>query len=85
MQTIVDVFSEQCRYAKPMETSAIVSKIVNVVRCACPVKGFVKFEDGYWWDVGEAGARERVLFMLRDSLTGPTQDRSVWNLQSQIE
>ena len=48
--------------------SIIVSKIVDIVREACPVGSFVKQEDGAWWEVSDLMARERVGSMLRDSL-----------------
>eukprot|EP00980_Cylindrotheca_fusiformis_P013697 scaffold3515_cov126-Cylindrotheca_fusiformis.AAC.46 len=54
--------------------SAIVSEIMRNVRAVCPEPTFVKFEDGGWWEVGNAFAREKIGCMFRDALH--TQYRS---------
>jgi hypothetical protein len=56
--------------------STIVSAIIATVRQACyPVAAFVKHEqDGAWWEVDDAFAREKIGCLLRDRLH--TQYRS---------
>eukprot|EP00980_Cylindrotheca_fusiformis_P013690 scaffold3515_cov126-Cylindrotheca_fusiformis.AAC.39 len=54
--------------------SAIVSEIMRNVRAVCPEPTFVKFEDGGWWEVDNAFAREKIGCMFRDALH--TQYRS---------
>jgi hypothetical protein len=57
------------------EKSAIVSAIVNYVREASPGGAFVKQEDnGEWWEVDDAFAREKIGCIFRDILH--TQYRS---------
>eukprot|EP00980_Cylindrotheca_fusiformis_P013693 scaffold3515_cov126-Cylindrotheca_fusiformis.AAC.42 len=48
--------------------SAIVSDIMRSVRAVCPEPTFVKFEDGSWWEVDKAFAREKIGCMFRDAL-----------------
>eukprot|EP00980_Cylindrotheca_fusiformis_P013687 scaffold3515_cov126-Cylindrotheca_fusiformis.AAC.36 len=54
--------------------SAIVSEIIRNVRSVCPEPTFVKFEEGVWWEVDTAFAREKIGCMFRDALH--TQYRS---------
>jgi len=51
-----------------LEKSLIVSSIVDSVRQASPDGGFVKEENGRWYEVGDHIAREKVGQCLRDSL-----------------
>ncbi|KAG7337299.1 hypothetical protein IV203_030155 [Nitzschia inconspicua] len=69
LKVIVSTFLEEySKAANRIEKSIIVSKIVDMVREACPVGAFIKQENGHWWEVSDHMARERVGSMLRDSL-----------------
>ena len=57
-----------------LEKSAIVSTIVDLVKKCTTEGGFVKFEEGKWWEVEDSVAREKVGCILRDCLH--TQYRS---------
>lgn len=57
-----------------LDKSAIVSRIVNVVKQAASEGAFVKFEQGRWWQVEDGPAREKVGCIFRDCLH--TQYRS---------
>jgi hypothetical protein len=51
------------------EKSSIVSAIVERVREASPVGGFIKQEDnGEWWEVDDSFAREKIGCIFRDIL-----------------
>jgi hypothetical protein len=59
------------RYAEAStkyEKSSIVSDIVETIRQTSSNGGFVKQEDGIWYEVGDHLAREKVGQNLRDSL-----------------
>ena len=43
-----------------LEKSIVVSKIVEAIRSASPEGGFVKKENGRWYEVGDHMAREKV-------------------------
>lgn len=51
-----------------LEKSAIVSKLVDLVRESSPEGAFVRYEGGCWWEVSDAVAREKVGAQLRDLL-----------------
>ena len=51
------------------EKGYIVSKVMNLIRDACPVGAFVTFEDGRWWQVSERTSREKVGSYFRDCLS----------------
>jgi hypothetical protein len=51
------------------EKSNIVSAIIATIRQACPPGGgFVKFEEGEWWEVDDSFAREKIGCLFRDCL-----------------
>jgi hypothetical protein len=50
------------------EKSNIVSAIIATIRQACPGAGFVKFEEGEWWEVDDGFAREKIGCLFRDCL-----------------
>jgi hypothetical protein len=73
LKSIVNTFLKPYSEAKnKLEKTAIVSSIVGVIKRGGGT--FVKCEDGVWWEVGEAIAREKVGSQLRDYLH--TQYRS---------
>lgn len=47
-----------------LEKGMIVSKVMNIVKEACPVGAFVAFEKGRWWQVSERTSREKVGSLL---------------------
>lgn len=51
-----------------VDKSTIVSTIIASVRQAAPDGAFVKLEDGAWWEVEEAFAREKIGCVFRDCL-----------------
>jgi hypothetical protein len=58
-----------------VQKSAIVSTIIDKVKQASPKSGgFIKYEDGNWWEVDDAFAREKIGGLFRDFLH--TQYRS---------
>jgi hypothetical protein len=65
VSTFLDEYSKK---SKRVEKSVTVSKIIDMVREACPVGAFIKREKGIWWEVSDCVARERVGAILRDSL-----------------
>ena len=44
------------KFAKSM----IVTEIMGSIRSASPKGGFVKFQNGQWWEVGDHLAREKI-------------------------
>jgi hypothetical protein len=52
------------------DKSAVVSRVVEEVRAACPMVGaFIKRDKyGCWWETDELAAREKVGYVLRDLL-----------------
>lgn len=49
--------------------STIVTKVMNIIREACPDGGaFIKQQDGRWYEVSERCAREKVGALFRDCL-----------------
>lgn len=58
------------RATSKIEKSMIVSEIVSSIRSASPTGGFVKEENGIYYDVGDRIAREKTGQALRDSLHG---------------
>lgn len=59
-----------------LEKSMIVSKVMKIVREACPVGSFVAFEQGRWWQVSERTSREKVGSYFRDFLAGKYRSSS---------
>jgi len=59
-----------------LNKSLIVSKVMKIVREACPVGSFVAFEDGRWWQVSERTSREKVGSYFRDFLAGKYRSSS---------
>lgn len=57
-----------------VEKTVIVTSIIDAVKQVSPDGGFVKYEDGCWWEVDDAFAREKIGCLFRDSLH--TQYRS---------
>lgn len=48
------------------ERSVIVSKVISIIKEACPVGSFVKMENGVWYQVPDKIAREKIFTMFRD-------------------
>jgi len=61
---------EYCHAVGKVEKSSIVTKVMNIIREACPVGSFVTFENGRWWSVSERTSREKVGSYFRDCLGG---------------
>lgn len=57
-----------------VDKSTIVTNIIDNVKRFAPSGAFVKYEAGFWWEVEDAFAREKIGCMFRDSLH--TQYRS---------
>lgn len=53
-----------------LEKSFIVTKVMNIIREACPIGAFVAMEKGRWWQVSERTSREKVGSYFRDCLAG---------------
>ncbi|CAJ1946034.1 unnamed protein product [Cylindrotheca closterium] len=69
------------KYLKPyseaknkMAKSSIVAEIMGQIKVLCTDVAFVKLENGVWWEVDDAFAREKIGCMFRDTLH--TQYRS---------
>jgi hypothetical protein len=70
LRVLVQSFIPQFRQAEgKLEKGMIVSKVMNIVKDACPVGGFVTFENGRWWQVSERTSREKVGSLFRDFLS----------------
>ena len=68
-KTIKDSIPEYAKAKSKLQKSIIVTAIVDSVRDFTPNGGFVKkFEDGCWYEVGDAVAREKIGQCLRDAL-----------------
>ena len=70
-QQMVERQSE--RYSKAegkLGKTLIVSEIIDTIRGKSPGGGFVKQENGKWYEVGDWSAREKVSQSLRDLLHG---------------
>ena len=50
-----------------IEKSTIVSEIVDAIYLSSPDGGFVRYQDGQWWEVGTPQAREKTGQLLRAS------------------
>jgi len=57
-----------------VEKTSIVSAIIRSVKEQAPNGAFIKYEDGAWWEVDDAFAREKIGCLFRDCLF--TQYRS---------
>jgi hypothetical protein len=69
LKVIASLFLAEYNDAKSQIAKAsIITKIIDIVREACPVGAFVRYEDGSWWEVSDAVAREKVGVVLRDLL-----------------
>jgi hypothetical protein len=68
-KTVKDFVPQYSKATTKLEKSLLVSAIVDSVRDNAPEGGFVKkFEDGDWYEVGDACAREKIGQTLRDAL-----------------
>ena len=47
---------------------AIVDQVLHIIRKACPVGAFVKFENGRYYEIDDRSAREKVGAHFRDCL-----------------
>ena len=71
LRVLVKNFIPQYNQANgKLEKSFIVTKVMNIIREACPVGGFVALENGRWWQVSERTSREKVGSYFRDCLAG---------------
>ena len=57
---------KQC--TNKIDKTAVVSRLVDMVREACPTGAFVKQIDGRWWECDGHACREKVGYVLRDLL-----------------
>lgn len=65
LRVIVQSFIPQFSQADgKLEKGMIVSKVMSIVKEACPVGAFVTFEKGRWWEVSERTSREKVGSLL---------------------
>jgi hypothetical protein len=69
-RSVIDKAVEKYEKASSrMEKTIVVSNIVETVRSnSCGGGGFVKYEDGHWYEVGDSMAREKVGQSLREKL-----------------
>ena len=71
LRVLVKNFIPQYNQANgKLEKSFIVTKVMNIIREACPVGAFVAMEKGRWWQVSERTSREKVGSYFRDCLAG---------------
>lgn len=69
LRVLVQSFIPQFSQAEgKFEKGLIVSKVMNMVKEACPVGAFVANEKGRWWQVSERTSREKVGSLFRDFL-----------------
>mmetsp|Transcript_27951 Transcript_27951/g.52411 ORF Transcript_27951/g.52411 Transcript_27951/m.52411 type:complete len:384 (+) Transcript_27951:414-1565(+) len=55
--------------ANKVEKTEIVTNIIETIKQGCPDQpGFLKKEDGVWWEVDDAFAREKIGCIFRDQL-----------------
>lgn len=65
LRVLVESFIPEFRKADgKLEKGAVVSKVMNIVKEACPVGAFVAYEKGRWWQVSERTSREKVGSLL---------------------
>jgi hypothetical protein len=64
---VTQYFQQYSESRKRIDKSAIVSRVVNMVKqVAAPEVAFVKFEQGQWWQVEDGVAHEKVGRLFRD-------------------
>lgn len=70
LRVLVESFIPQFSKADgKLEKGAVVTKVMDMVREACPVGAFVAYEKGRWWQVSERTSREKVGSLFRDFLS----------------
>jgi hypothetical protein len=70
LRDLVESFiPEFSRAQGKLEKGVVVSKVMDIVKEACPVGAFVAFEKGRWWQVSERTSREKVGSLFRDFLS----------------
>jgi hypothetical protein len=67
-QMVLDKLDEYSRTTSKQGKSLLVSQIVDTVRRSSPAGGFIKYQNGQWFEVGDHLAREKVGQAFRDSL-----------------
>lgn len=69
LKVIASLFLAEYSGAKSQVAKAcIITKIIDIIKDACPVGAFLRYEEGSWWEVSDAVAREKVGVVLRDLL-----------------
>ena len=48
------------------DRAIVVSKVINIIKEACPIGSFIKMENGMWHQVSDKVAREKIFTMFRD-------------------
>jgi hypothetical protein len=67
------------------DKSLVVNSIVEQIREASPLGGFVKQDrDGYWHEIGTAQAREKVGHTLRDCVTDSLRPKATTSDEDRI-
>lgn len=65
----VSMFMNEYEAAKGKAAkSAIVTRVMAIIREASPEGTFIKYKNGRWYEISERGAREKVGAMFRDCL-----------------
>eukprot|EP00797_Seminavis_robusta_P000122 Sro100_g051130.1 n/a (242) ;mRNA; r:13136-13861 len=66
------------------ERSVQVTKVLEIIREACPIGAFVKNENGSWYSVDEKIAREKIFTMFRDCQNSQARRSSSSSLRSSL-
>jgi hypothetical protein len=62
------VLPEYIECSNKVDKTAAVTRLVDMIRGACPTGAFVRHTEGRWWEVDGHAAREKVGYVLRDLL-----------------
>lgn len=68
LRVIVSTFLQQYVDAQnsPHEKSQVIEKVVKMVKEACPVGAFIKYENGSYYELSHKASKEKVAALFRD-------------------
>lgn len=59
----------------PHDKSRLIEKVVKMVREACPVGAFIKYENGTYYELSDKGSKEKVAALFRDYMLSSYKDQ----------
>jgi hypothetical protein len=78
LRVIIRSFRQQYTEAEgSAEKALVVTKVMDIMKQACPVGGFIKIQNGRYYELSERAAREKCSALFRDCMvTSPSKDAS---------